>query len=144
MKIILDFVPNHTSDQHEWFQKSVIREPGFEDFYVWRDCPMQDGERQFPNNWVRLLEFLFLSQNNFKCKRLRRKFGNLIWFDSFEILLTDCSFSYSRLDFQPPKKPMLPPSIHGGTARLELQKPGRTCGDASSFKVLARSRRGWI
>ena len=32
----MDLVPNHSSDQHEWFEKSVAREAGFEDFYVWR------------------------------------------------------------------------------------------------------------
>lgn len=45
-------MPNHTSDQHEWFQKSVLREPGFEDYYVWRDCPIVDDEIQYPNNWI--------------------------------------------------------------------------------------------
>jgi alpha-glucosidase len=57
IRILLDLVPNHTSDIHEWFQKSVRREPGFEDFYVWRDCPtaIVNGTRvvtQYPNNWV--------------------------------------------------------------------------------------------
>lgn len=36
LKVVVDFVPNHSSDQHEWFEKSVARETGFEDFYVWR------------------------------------------------------------------------------------------------------------
>ncbi|CRL00644.1 CLUMA_CG013904, isoform A [Clunio marinus] len=53
LKIILDFVPNHTSDQHEWFQKSVDRVDGFTDFYVWRDCPLNsEGNRTLPNNWI--------------------------------------------------------------------------------------------
>lgn len=50
LKVILDFVPNHSSDQHEWFIKSENREPGYEDFYVWRDPnPVTGG---VPNNWV--------------------------------------------------------------------------------------------
>lgn len=54
LKIILDFVPNHTSDQHEWFQKSIKREPGFENYYVWMNCPMSlaGNTRMWPNNWV--------------------------------------------------------------------------------------------
>ncbi|GAB0096106.1 hypothetical protein DMENIID0001_115730 [Sergentomyia squamirostris] len=52
IKIILDFVPNHTSDQHEWFQKSVRREPGYENFYVWHPGRLVNGERKPPNNWV--------------------------------------------------------------------------------------------
>lgn len=46
LKVILDFVPNHTSDQHVWFNRSVHREPGFEDYYVWANGS------GVPNNWV--------------------------------------------------------------------------------------------
>uniref|UniRef100_A0A1L8DQX4 alpha-glucosidase n=1 Tax=Nyssomyia neivai TaxID=330878 RepID=A0A1L8DQX4_9DIPT len=52
IKIILDFVPNHSSDQHEWFKKSINREPGYEDFYVWHPGKIVNGQRQVPNNWV--------------------------------------------------------------------------------------------
>lgn len=53
IKIILDFVPNHSSDQCEWFIKSAKREEGFEDFYVWADGKIrEDGEMEPPNNWV--------------------------------------------------------------------------------------------
>lgn len=38
MKIIIDFVPNHTSDQHEWFQKArQDRNSPYRDYYVWSD-----------------------------------------------------------------------------------------------------------
>jgi alpha-glucosidase len=49
LKIILDFVPNHTSDQHPWFRAS--RSSKFHpkrDWYVWRDAK-PDGSP--PNNW---------------------------------------------------------------------------------------------
>ncbi|EDS26387.1 alpha-amylase [Culex quinquefasciatus] len=55
LKVILDYVPNHSSDKHEWFIKSVNREPGYEDYYVWRDGkPDPDGSGKLlpPNNWV--------------------------------------------------------------------------------------------
>jgi alpha-glucosidase len=51
-------VPNHTSDQHEWFKKSASREPGFENFYVWKNCTVERLENEtyvvteYPNNWV--------------------------------------------------------------------------------------------
>lgn len=52
LRIILDFVPNHSSDEHEWFGKSVNREAGYEDFYVWNDGVVEnDGTRSPPNNW---------------------------------------------------------------------------------------------
>ncbi|WP_414833412.1 alpha-amylase family glycosyl hydrolase [Afifella sp. YEN Y35] len=50
MKLILDFVPNHTSDRHPWFQESRIsRDSPKRDWYIWRD-PAPDGSP--PNNWI--------------------------------------------------------------------------------------------
>lgn len=37
IRIILDLVLNHISDQHDWFLKSARKEPGYEDYFVWRD-----------------------------------------------------------------------------------------------------------
>jgi alpha-glucosidase len=54
MKLVLDFVPNHSSDENEWFQKSVKRIEPYTDFYVWHDGKIdeQTGIRVEPNNWV--------------------------------------------------------------------------------------------
>ena len=50
LKIILDFVPNHTSDQHPWFVESrASRNNPKRDWYMWRDGK-PDGSA--PNNWV--------------------------------------------------------------------------------------------
>ncbi|MEX2549414.1 MAG: alpha-amylase family glycosyl hydrolase [Nitriliruptoraceae bacterium] len=50
LKVLLDLVPNHTSDQHPWFLDSrSSRQAEHRDFYVWRD-PAPDGGP--PNNWV--------------------------------------------------------------------------------------------
>jgi alpha-glucosidase len=50
LKIILDFVPNHTSDQHPWFAESrSSRDNPKRDWYIWRDGK-PDGSA--PNNWV--------------------------------------------------------------------------------------------
>lgn len=52
MRIMLDFIPNHSSDQHAWFQKSRLREPGFEDWYIWHPGKEDaDGNPIPPNNW---------------------------------------------------------------------------------------------
>lgn len=49
IRVILDLVLNHTSDQHPWFQQSrSSRENPFRDFYIWRE-PCKGGQR--PNNW---------------------------------------------------------------------------------------------
>ena len=53
VKILLDFVPNHTSDQHQWFVDSVKVVDEYRDFYVWVDAKYDgSGNRQPPNNWV--------------------------------------------------------------------------------------------
>jgi alpha-glucosidase len=52
IRIIMDFVLNHTSDQHKWFQASrSSRTSPFRDWYVWRDGK---GPGQPPNNWISL------------------------------------------------------------------------------------------
>jgi alpha-glucosidase len=50
MKLILDYVPNHTSNQHPWFQESRSRRTGPKcDWYLWRDAALGGGP---PNNWL--------------------------------------------------------------------------------------------
>jgi alpha-glucosidase len=49
IKIILDFVPNHTSDRHPWFLDSrSARTAGNRDWYIWHDAAANGGP---PNNW---------------------------------------------------------------------------------------------
>lgn len=50
LKLILDFVPNHSSDQHEWFKASrSSRDHPQRDWYIWRDAAPGGGP---PNNWI--------------------------------------------------------------------------------------------
>lgn len=52
IKLMIDFVPNHTSDQHEWFKKSVARTEQYDDWYIWHDgIRDEDGVIRPPNNW---------------------------------------------------------------------------------------------
>lgn len=52
LKVILDFVPNHSSDKHEWFNKSIQRIKPFDEYYVWRDGPDKNDPSKPPNNWL--------------------------------------------------------------------------------------------
>ena len=48
MKVLMDLVVNHTSDEHDWFQKSRQRIDPYTDYYIWRPA-RSDGT--LPNNW---------------------------------------------------------------------------------------------
>ena len=49
MKLILDLVVNHSSDEHAWFVESrKSKDNPYRDYYIWR--PAKDG--QAPNNWT--------------------------------------------------------------------------------------------
>ena len=43
IKVIVDLVMNHTSDEHEWFKKALKGEKKYEDYYIFKDSP---------NNWT--------------------------------------------------------------------------------------------
>lgn len=53
IKIIADLVPNHTSDQHRWFQEALAAKPGdpARDRYIFRPGKGPDGD-QPPTNWT--------------------------------------------------------------------------------------------
>ena len=50
MKLLLDLVPNHTSDQHKWFVESrSTKDNPKRDWYIWRPPSEKEG---LPNNWI--------------------------------------------------------------------------------------------
>lgn len=54
LRVIVDFVPNHSSDQHPWFIESrSSRINPKRDWYFWRDGPIESADPQAPpNNWL--------------------------------------------------------------------------------------------
>ncbi|XP_041036838.1 neutral and basic amino acid transport protein rBAT [Carcharodon carcharias] len=52
LKLIMDFIPNHTSNKHRWFQLSRNRTGKYTDYYVWVNCKHTVNKTTNPNNWV--------------------------------------------------------------------------------------------
>ncbi|KAM6179218.1 amino acid transporter heavy chain SLC3A1 [Erethizon dorsatum] len=52
LKLIIDFIPNHTSHKHPWFEMSRTQTGKYTDYYVWRDCTHENGITIPPNNWL--------------------------------------------------------------------------------------------
>lgn len=50
IRIVMDLVVNHTSDEHEWFQSSIHPDSPYRDFYYWRKGKKNNTEP--PNNWT--------------------------------------------------------------------------------------------
>ena len=50
IKIVMDLVVNHTSDEHEWFKSSIDPKSPYRDFYYWREG--KNGNTEPPNNWT--------------------------------------------------------------------------------------------
>jgi len=57
MKLMMDLVVNHTSDQHQWFLDSrSSKDNPKRDWYIWQPAKYdKDGNRQPPNNWALIL-----------------------------------------------------------------------------------------
>ncbi|KAF2897456.1 hypothetical protein ILUMI_08723, partial [Ignelater luminosus] len=54
IKVILEFVPNHSSDEHPWFVASSEDLPElneYKDYYVWHNGKVVEGKNVAPNNW---------------------------------------------------------------------------------------------
>lgn len=124
IRIVLDFVPNHSSDQCEWFLRSVSREPEYEDFYVWHDGREnpKGGDPLPPNNWVDLVFVLLYGG----VSQLRL------------VQISAIGFLRFGLDVSSTAGAVLSASVHERAAGSELSESGRGATDGRGDAVLAR------
>ncbi len=53
IRLLMDLVVNHTSDEHPWFRESrKSKDNPYRDFYIWRPAKIGSAGRTEPNNWV--------------------------------------------------------------------------------------------
>ncbi|XP_065207098.1 maltase 1-like [Planococcus citri] len=162
IKVILDFVPNHTSDQHPWFKKSVKKIKPYDEYYVWHNPKGWDKNTPIPpNNWRSLLndsawhfnserqQFYFaqfLKQEpelNFRCKYVIEELKNVLRFyldkgvngfrtDSGPFLVED-----AKLRDEPPTKVLAP-----GSKKTDYvnQQHIYTLNQPETFEVLRQFR----
>ena len=65
LKVLLDLVINHTSDEHPWFIESCKgRDNPYSDYYIWRDPVFKKENRLPPNNWFSQFEGLAWEYND--------------------------------------------------------------------------------
>ena len=51
LRVIMDFVRNHSSNEHEWFLKSEQKEDPYTDYYIWRDRN-ESNPGEIPQTWL--------------------------------------------------------------------------------------------
>ena len=57
LRVFMDLVVNHTSDEHPWFQESRKAHTNpYHDYYIWRHGRVSRGRRYPPNNWTSMFE----------------------------------------------------------------------------------------
>lgn len=90
LKLILDFVPNHTSDEHEWFIKSERNVSGYEDYYVWRDGKIDPYTNLLvpPTNWIS-----FFRYSAWRWSNIRKQF----YLHQFHYKQPDLNYRSSKL-----------------------------------------------
>lgn len=49
MRLIMDFIPNHSGKMNEWFKKSQMKDGKYTDYYIWASC--DPNTNTYPNNW---------------------------------------------------------------------------------------------
>ncbi|XP_051936591.1 neutral and basic amino acid transport protein rBAT [Hippocampus zosterae] len=139
LKLIVDLVPNHTSDKHRWFNLSRARDPHYADYYVWADCGAAQPK---PNNWVSVFGnsswtydavrgqcylHQFLKEQpdlNFRNPRVRQEMLDIIQFwldkgvDGFRLGAVKHLLEAAHLRDEPQVDPNMPPE--GATSERDL------------------------
>lgn len=93
IKVVIDLVLNHTSDECEWFIKSENSIPPYTDFYVWRDGKVVDGKPVPPNNWIS-----FFSGSAWKYSEKRKQYYLKIFSNKMPDINYECETAFVEME----------------------------------------------
>lgn len=112
LKIVLDFVPNHSSNEHWWFVQSELGVEPYRDYYVWHPGKPVPGQARpdVPNNWVSLVSF-----NSFVSPEIKK---NMFFWG-----VTELRVLWFGLGVERNTAGVLSASVRGGPAGSELSQP---------------------
>ncbi|AQQ08832.1 Alpha-amylase precursor [Sedimentisphaera cyanobacteriorum] len=124
IKVIIDFVPNHTSNKHPWFKNSLkAHQDSYRNFYVWRDDP--EGRE----NWHKAQSgsyYGFFSRVmpdlNYRCSEVRRRVKN-----AGRFWIEEVGVDGFRLD----------------AVKYLVENEGEIQNTAGTFRVLKQLRKNW-
>ena len=93
IKVIIDLVLNHTSDENVWFIKSEKKIQPFTDFYIWKDGKMVDGKLFPPNNWIS-----FFSGSAWKYSEKRKQYYLKIFSNKMPDINYECETTFVEME----------------------------------------------
>ena len=93
IRVVIDLVLNHTSDENIWFVKSEKKVEPFTDFYVWKDGKMVDGKMCPPNNWIS-----FFSGSAWKYSEKRQQYYLKIFSNKMPDINYECETAFVEME----------------------------------------------
>ena len=93
IKVVVDLVLNHTSDECEWFVKSENCVEPFTDFYVWKEGKIVDGKITPPNNWTS-----FFSGPAWKYSEKRKQYYLKIFSNKMPDINYECETAFVEME----------------------------------------------
>lgn len=93
IKVIIDLVLNHTSDENIWFLKSEKKIQPFTDFYIWKDGKIINDKMCPPNNWIS-----FFSGSAWKYSEKRKQYYLKIFSNKMPDINYECETTFDEME----------------------------------------------
>lgn len=137
LRVVMDFVPNHSSNEHEWFLRSEAREEPYTDYYVWRD--RNDSN---PSNAP---HYITLDSNAMRGRRCPQQLGERVPRLGLGVEREEAAVLLPRLHQGDARPQQLTSDVTWpGATRPQLLEPRGAAGDGGRPPVLDRQGGGRV